>query len=220
MSLWAVSANVILLFSAGLGSWWFIGRKAPLYFQILTLAVLCYATVALYRSVYYFCYGAFYQEPGITLLGFFGCFLFLFSANFGQFDSFIDDRSEAFLKYRLIALIAPAVLLLSAVLFALTAKGRIPTAALVLTLIGFVPAIPASYYDLKHLIMPDMGFSFTEGVRLCNLFALLIEMLEAVRLFASVSGSQAVKDICLLCISAAFLGLTLFARRGRKLWSL
>lgn len=220
MSVFAIFANVILFFSAVLGGWWFIGRKSPLYFKILTQATVCYATVALYRSVYYFCYGAFYQEPGITFLGFFGCFVFLLSANYGQFDSFIDDRSKEFLKYRLIALIAPLMLLFFAVLYVLTAKNRVPITALALTIIGFVPAVPASYYNFKHLIMPDMGFSFTEGVRFCNLFALLIEGFEMVRLFASAVGQQTAEDVCLFFVALAFLGLTLFAKRGHKLWSL
>ena len=220
MSAWAVFAGVILLFSAGLSSWWFLGQKSPLYFQILTLATVCYVTVVMYRSVYFYCYGTFYQEPGITFLGFFGCFLFLFSANFGQFDSLIDDRSKAFLPYRLIALVAPVVYAAFLAVLALTAKDRLPTFALVLTLVGFAPAIPASYYNLKHLILPDMGYSFTKGVRLCNLFALLVEGLELARLFASVAGQQTAEDICLFCVSFAFLGLTLFAKRGRELWFL
>ena len=220
MSVFAILANVILLFSAGLGIFWFIGRKRPLYFQILTLAIICYSTVALFRSVYYFCYSTFYQEPGITFLGFFGCFMFLLSANFGQFDSFIDDRSKVFAKYRLIALIAPAVILLFEVLYGLTAKNRVPTTALVLTLVGFAPAVPASYYNLKHLIMPDMGYSFSKGVRFCNLFALFIEAFELMRMFALAMGNQMAQDICLLCVALSFLGHILFAKRGLKLWFL
>ena len=220
MSVWSVLANVILLSSAGLGGFWFIARKSPLYFRILALATMCYATVATYRLLYHFCYGTYFQAPGITFLGFFGCFLFLFSANFGQFDSFIDDRSKAFQSYRLIALIAPAVLFVFVVLYALTAKDLIPTTALALTIIGFAPAIPASYYNLKHLIMPDMDYSFTRGARSCNLFALLIEVFELMRLFASAVGQQTAEDICLLCVALSFLGLTLTAKRGHKLWSL
>ena len=220
MSVWSVLANVILLSSAGLGGFWFIARKSPLYFRILALATMCYATVATYRMLYHFCYGTYFQAPGITFLGFFGCFLFLFSANFGQFDSFIDDRSKAFQSYRLIALIAPAVLFVFVVLYALTAKDRIPTTSLVWALIGFAPAVPASYYNLKHLIMPDMGYSFTGGVRLCNLFALLTEGLELVRLFFLLDGQQTEEDVCLVLIALSFLGLTLFAKRGHKLWSL
>lgn len=220
MSVFGIISNLIMLSSAGLGLWWFIGRKAPLYFKILMLASVCYATISTYRSLYYYCYNEFYREPGITFLGFFGCFLFLLSANFGQFDSFIDDRSKQFRKYRLIALAAPAVFLVCTIILALTAKNKITTGSLILTIVGFAPVIPASYYNLKHLIFPNMDFSFTEGIRLCNLFALLVEVFEAARLFASVNGLQTAEDVCLLFVALAFLGLILSAKRGHKLWSL
>lgn len=220
MSVFFVLGNAILFLSAGLCIFWFSGKKTPLYFRILMLATACYATVSLFRAVYYFCYGSFYREPGITFLGFFGCFLFLFSANFGQFDSLIDDRSSALMKYRLIALAAPAVLLFFLAVFALTAKDLLPTLPLIVTVVGFLPAVPASYYNLKHLLMPDMGFSFSKGVRLCNLFALLAEVFELARLYASAAGEQTAENVFLFCVALSFLGLTLFAKRGMKLWYL
>ena len=42
----------------------------------------------------------------ISELAYFGCYLFLLSANMGQFDSFVDDGRKEFNKYRLLALLA------------------------------------------------------------------------------------------------------------------
>ena len=45
-----------------------------------------------------------------------------------------------------------------------------------------------------------------------HLFALLVEVFEAARLFASVNGLQTAEDVCLLFVALAFLGLILSAR--------
>jgi hypothetical protein len=88
----------------------------------------------------------------VSILGFIGYSLFIFSANYGTFDSLVDDGSDDLTKYRRKAYLAPLLFILTAVIILFSPAHlslRIPCAIEVL----FMGA--TSYYDYKHVIIPD-----------------------------------------------------------------
>ena len=106
----------------------------------------------------------------VGLLGTIGSFLFFLTANYGQMDSLADDGSPAMRKYRWIALAAPlTVLAMYAVTILVSGWGEQAVVDGILTLvIG-----QASYYHLKHLIVPDVKGAIIYSIRGYNLMALI-----------------------------------------------
>ena len=151
----------------------------------------------------------------IGLLGSFGLFAFLFSASFGQIDGLGDDRSKELRKYRLIALIAPVVM--SAIL-ALTIFSGIELKMQIVYVVLYVPAILASYYNLKHLIIPDIDDGILSAIRKYNLTVLIMILLTLI--------SAASKQYDFTVIYAVLNVLTgisapivfYFAKRGSEAW--
>ena len=101
----------IVPFLASLGAFMygvkhFFKKGKAYYLQIVTMAFGCYAM----GSFYYLCQSITAEEvpEGFTAayLGRIGFFLFLFTANFGQMDGLLDDRTPAFKRFRYIALLA------------------------------------------------------------------------------------------------------------------
>ena len=102
-----------------------------------------------------------------------GSFLFLFSANYGQMDSLVDDGSKQFRKTRIIALIAPIVMI--AMWGVLASKGFTAKTAI----IGIETLIiaMAAYYHLKHIIIKDVDFGLIRVIRNYNILALVYAFL-------------------------------------------
>lgn len=114
------------------------------------------------------------KDFNIGLLGIFGMFAFIFSASYGQIDGLGDDHSRELRKYRLLALIAPIVnaIILMAIVF-----SGIEVHMQIIYAILFLPAILASYYNLKHLIIPDVELGILACIRKYNLVALIMTVL-------------------------------------------
>lgn len=211
-------SDVLLLAASVYGIRTFLIKNSPLYFKILTLATLCYANVSIFRMLYYLCFSENFQGLGITFLGYFGCYLFLFSANFGQYDSFIDDRTDFFKKYRNVSFVAPIIILILLIAYLITNADEAITLANIVTFVGYVPAIIASYYNLKHSLIPDMDFEFIKWVRRANICALFIEVFDVLRILTSNLFENVIGAMLSVAIAVAFLMMLIFAQRSRKTW--
>ncbi len=151
----------------------------------------------------------------VGYLGTFGCFMFLFSANFGQMDGFIDDGSKATRKYRFWSLSAPGILALGMIpLFFSPAS----TAMRIVTVIVLIPALLSSYFNLKHLIFPDMGFGFVKAIRPCNLCALALAALCQTELISSAWQVEFLHITIAILLSPVCVLLIFAAERGTRLW--
>lgn len=213
-----VFADLILLAAAIYGICAFFFKKAALYFRILTLATLCYASCALFKALYYLCYSEDIKGLGITFLCYFGCFLSLFCANYGQYNTLIDDGSRRFRKYRISAVAAPVFTLGLLLYYILSNVENTTVFNNVINFIGYFPAVLASYYNLKHFLVPDMDFTFIRWIRRINLCALLIECLSILHAFLSANGYRLLSAFSALAVAICFLLMLLFAERGRKTW--
>ena len=213
-----VLSDLILAAAVIYGVASFFLKKSPLYFRILTLATVCYAGTSVFRLLYRLCYREDFPGMGITLLGIFGCYLFLFSANYGQYDSLIDDRSPRFRKYRVFALAAPLAVLSLLLVYTVGNAGHTTAVRNVMTGIGFLPAVAASYYNFKHFIIPDMGFHFVRWVRRANLCALVIEVADIVRVLLVATVGAWAGAIAALVVSACFFAMLVLAGKGRQSW--
>ncbi len=194
----------------------FFRPKKALYAQMITLSLGCIAFGRLYNIVRLMTGGNLTDSFQLGFLGLIGSLMFFFSSNYGTVDSLVDDYSKEFTKYRVIALAAPvaAVLMyLGLFLFGnVSPIWKIQGAALTL----FV--LPASYFNLKHLIFPDVEFGVVKCLRPYNLLALIYTAAIFVECFAM---SRDIEFLTLICccvtgiITAAMIPTIV---RGLKKW--
>lgn len=153
----------------------FFKKGKAYYLQIVTMAMGCYAMGSLYHLCQSFTTGDLADGFTAAYLGRIGFFLFLFTANYGQMDGLLDDRTPTFKKYRYIALIAPAaaVLLYLPCLFA-----DMPYSTKLSLSFIWVGAILSSYFNFKHAIISDLGFGFAKAIRPYNICALILTFTE------------------------------------------
>lgn len=143
-----------------------------MYFMFILFAIMS----AFLSRIYYFVTVALYGSiPDIFNLGFIGyaaMFLYMLFANYGQIDCLVDDRKTLKARYRIIPIIFPAAELAFSVysLFFGTADITVRASFVVIS----VAAGFAGYFNIKHLIIPDVDFGIVKSIRGYNLIAFLI----------------------------------------------
>ena len=153
----------------------FFQPKKAMYAQMITLAVGCTAFGKLYQVVRLLTGGEIFNEFQLGLLGMIGSLVFLFSANFGVMDSLADDRSKKYLKYRLIPAVLPIFGIVFYIFFFFCGDFSVLSKVAAAVIIFF--AGQASYFNLKHLIFPDVDYGVIKCQKLYNLLALLFAIL-------------------------------------------
>ena len=197
-------------------------KKKPLYFQLYVLACGCIMLERLIELAAAICET---EAGGMTAAGFFGMLsfaLFILSANRGTLDGIVDDRREGRnRRARLLALAAPAVTAPLVVADVLVHAGKTTPASGILLFIALIPVIPASYYNLKHLLLPMDEIGLLRATRPCNVFALLfLTVNTAFDLLSVISAEFAVTAVC--SIGSAVLAALLVAGavKGEKRWKI
>ena len=190
-------------------------KKNPLYYQLLVCAAGCFALQQLSAAVTALCGGS-SESVTVGMFGFFGCNFFLLSANFGTLDRIVDDGSATNNAAKRLAFLAPAVMAVCLVLVFF--MWRSDLFAAIVMMIVLLPALPASYFNLKHLLLPMDDFGFLRATRRCNLAALALYLVTVAYLLALGSGSTAAANAAVLVMSASALWLVFSAEGGAKAW--
>lgn len=195
----------------------FFRPKKAMYKKMVGCALGCLFIERLYEIVQYVVVGDLPQLFQIGTFGNIGCFMFLFSANFGAIDSLIDDRSDKLKKYRLAALAAPAVALIAAaaILFSPSYPGRKIACAVEVLFAG-----ASSYYSLKHLIIPKEYSDFLSGMRAFHITSLVLAAAVALEdiIWCYQVRVQAAWYIPYAVLLFAMLALAPALERGTKQW--
>lgn len=190
-------------------------KKKPLYLQMLVCAAGCFALEELSSLVSLWCNAA-SGLFSIGMLGILGCNFFLLSANYGTLDKIVDDNGNK--KVRFYALAAPAVLtvLLAA---ACAAKRKFDFSSAIRVLV-MLPALPASYFNLKHVLLPKDDFGFLSASRPCNIAALCFYVICEIHIWLSFLAITPAAEASLLLMSLASFGLVFSAVKGAKIWGI
>ena len=195
----------------------FFRPKKALYVQMITLAVGCTAFGNLYQVIRLLTVGDIFNEFQLGLLGTIGSLSFLFSANYGVMDSLADDGTKRFLKYRLISLALPAVEFALYAFFFL--RGSFPPLIKVTAGVITLFAAGTSYFNLKHLIMPDVDFGVIKCLKLYNLLALIFAFFCIVEISAYAFDNEAAAVSADLVTGVVMLLMTPVVERGLKKWT-
>ena len=182
-------------------------KKQPLYFRLMIFPIACQLFSRAFYIVTLLCYGELPDGFNIGFLGFAAFFLFLYLPNVGAIDDLLDEEGRGYKRYRLLALILPAAELALAV-FALSYEAvsldvRISYAVLLL-LAGL-----AGYFNLKHLIIPDVEGGIIGALRRFNALCIAFELLTLAEVGAYCCSlwTPVVIQVLLGVLSVVFLPL-------------
>ena len=170
--------SLAMTVSAGIGFVYglvrFFRDDSALYVRMIILSVGCAMFGRLFETLQYLVNGELGSGFHVGMLGIIGSFLFLASANFGQMDSIVDDRSSRFRKTRMISFAAP--LLIIAIWCVIAVLNGLDQRTIPLGVQSLFIAM-ASYFHLKHLIIKDVQFGLIKAIRSYNLLALIYALL-------------------------------------------
>ena len=184
---------------------------------MITLSVGCMAFGRLYQVVRLITIGDILENFQLGVFGVIGGLLFLFSANFGAMDSLADDGSKEFTKYRIIPLLAPIPATMIYVVFLLIPDFPILVKVVSAVITAFVAC--ASYYNLKHLIFPDVDYGVINCLKTYNFLALVFEYLCIAEMLANSRGNEIVALIIGVLMGAVLIVIVPTVERGIKKWT-
>lgn len=207
---------LIAAFAFGFGAAKLFKKRKPMYLQILVSAAGCFSIQQLSYLVNLWC--GVTEAVSIGMLGIFGCNFFLLSANFGTLDKIVDDGKGSG-RARAVSVIAPAVTAVLAAAVFLSWKDRDLFCA-VMWLVMLVPALPASYFNLKHILLPTDPFGFLKATKPCNVAALSFYTVTAAYGICSAGAGSTVAGILSVLMSLSVLALSLCAVKGASKWGI
>ena len=207
---------LIAAFAFGYGAAKLFKKKKPMYLKLLVCAAGCFALQQLSYTVNLWCNVT--APVSIGMFGIFGCNFFLLSANFGTLDKIVDDGRGSG-KARAISVIAPIVMAVLAVAAFLSWKDKDMFCA-VMWLFMLIPSLPASYFNLKHILLPMDPFAFLRATKPCNIAALVFYIVTAAYVIFSATMGSSVSSILSVLMSLSALALSLCAVKGAKRWGI
>lgn len=200
-----------------LGAIKLFGTKKPFYMKLLVCAAGCFMLEQQLLLINLWC--GVKEMFSIGMLGILGCNYFLLSANYGTLDKVVDDGSKQNRTAKLLAVIASVVVAIACINVFIAWKDKDIICA-VMWVLMLLPAIPASYFNLKHILLPADGFGFLRATRFCNISALVLYIVMAAFAACSASESSRLVGIFSCLMSLAVLGITISAIRGAKKWGI
>ncbi len=192
--------------------------KAALYAQMITSAMGCAALGRLYYIAVLVCDGSIPRTFNTGVLATIGCFMFIFSANFGQMDSLCDMSEPKNKKVRFLALLAPLLLLGAAVGIWIFCGERLVLKVTAMVQIVFL--MQASYFNCKHLLIHDVEFGIIGSIRGYNLVMLLLELLYTAEIVCNVFLWEKLLLIVSLAMSVCLLLVIPMLKKGGKRWKI
>ena len=215
--IYGVASFAVAAAAFWLGAIKLFGTKKPLYMKLLVCAAGCFMLEQQLLLINLWC--GVKEMFSIGMLGILGCNYFLLSANYGTLDKMVDDGDKKNRAARLIAIIAPVVVTIACFNVFLVWKDKDIICA-VMWVLMLLPAIPASYLNLKHILLPADDFGFLRATRFCNISALVLYIVMAAFAACSASDSSRLVGIFSCLMSLAVLGVTVSAIRGAKKWGI
>ena len=195
----------------------FFREKSALYIRMIVFSIGCAMLGRLFETLQFLVNGQLSGNFHLGMLGVAGSFLFLFSANFGQMDSIVDDGSAQFRKTRLIALAAPLVVA-AMWIWLVVAKGF--TGRTIAYGVEAILIALAVYFHLKHLLIKDVDFGLIRAIRHYNLLALVYALLSMAEMIVkSFNISAAFTIIIYILQCAVMLAFIPVLERGVKKWT-
>ena len=214
--IFGLASFVVAAFAFGFGAAKLFRKKRPMYLQLLVCAAGCFALQQL--SFVVNLWSGVTEAVSVGMIGIFGCNFFLLSANFGTLDRIVDDGKGSG-KPRALAVCAPVVTAALAAATFLAWKDRDMFSA-VMWLVMLLPSLPASYFNLKHILLPTDPFALLRATKPCNIAALVFYVVTAAYGISAATLGSTVSGILSVLMSLSVLSLSLCAVKGASKWGI
>ena len=189
----------------------------PMYFRLPVAATGCYVLEELWVVVNTL-FGNYSSFISVRLFGIFGFFCFLLCANRGGIDKTVDDGNQKNRKARIIALTAPILLFAVCLIGAFNKFGKDDLPSVILALAVFAPSFPASYYNLKHLLLKNDDMGFLGCIKGCDIISLIIFALNLLYLIKLPENLYIISYISDIIMALLVFTLIIFSIKGGKKW--
>lgn len=221
MNIYIIVVHAVMLLCAAFGFVYgvkyFFKRGAALFAQLITCSLACFGLCHLFCIVLCAVDGEIADGFNVSQLGMVGGFLFMLSASYGQMDDLSDSSSEQNKKYRVIALVAPVIVAVIAA-FAIVMNRNMATR--IISLIMYVFIGFAAYFNLKHLIIPDVENGILKAVRQYNFIALVLELMTALEIMSGNLNWNIAEIVFSGICAAAYAVMIPILKKGVVKWTI
>ena len=152
-------------------------KRGILFLQVITCALGCYLLGDVYHLCYYISTNRLANGFYLGSLGWIGGMAFLLSSYYGAMDSLVDDGRKEYIKYKIISLAAPVLIVL---MYGATFLSIITLGKKINGLIMMITILPVSYFALKHIVLPDVDLGIVRVLRNYNCLILVLCVLESI----------------------------------------
>ena len=132
-------------------------------------------------------------------------------------DSLADDGSKALRKYRLIPLIAPIAALAIYVVFILFYD--LPALPKIMGGVLTFFVMETTYFNLKHLILPDVDFGVIKCLKPYNLAVLIYALICMAEMVSISRANEALIAVLGILTGLILPVIVILVERGIKKWT-
>lgn len=192
-------------------------RRVPMYFMLHICGVWCFAIRLIYIFLIQACGGVYDEAGSLGFLGIGGMFAFFTTANYGTFNSLIDDKSQKIHLIRTIALLN-ALFVAGLIAFEMVYAHDLTLFNIITLLISLFPVPFCVYFCTKFLLMKSRGDNLLIGVKPLNLATLLICFGILFYNYFNITDNALGMDITFGVYSVCMVAEVFLADWGRKRW--
>ncbi len=206
-----------VLFAAVAGMLLMFKKKVPMYFMLYICGVWCFAIRLIYIGLIELC-GEVYNEAGsLGFLGIGGMFAFFTTANYGTFNSLIDDKGKKIHLIRILSLLN-AMFVIGLIVLEMIYADDLTLFNIITLVISLFPVPFCVYFCTKFLLMKSNGDRLLIGVKPLNLSTLLICFGILFYNFFNITDNKLGMDIAFGLYSVCIVAEVFLADWGRKKW--
>ena len=194
----------------------FFRPKRALYAQMITLAMGVIGFGRLFLIFRIVTGGEITETFQLGFIGMFASFLFFFSANYGAVDSLIDDSIERSFASKLVTFLAPVVVIVLYIAFFIFAD-----VSLMWKIFGGILSFNialSTYFNMKHLLSPDIDKGVVTCLRPYNLLALIYAVSVVVECIGLSHGNDVLTFVAGIISAISIILIIPLIQRGVKKW--
>lgn len=206
-----------VLLASVIGMFMMFRKKVPMYFMLYICGVWCFAIRLIYIGLIYLCGEVYNEASSLGFLGLGGMFAFFASANYGTFNSLIDDKGKKIDLIRIVALLNALFVIALSAFEMIYADGLTPF-NIVAIVISLFPVPFCVYFCTKFLLMKSDNDKFLIGVKPLNLSTLFICFGILFYNYFNLTGNKLGMDISFGVYSVCIAAEVFLADWGRKKW--
>ncbi len=192
-------------------------KKVPMYFMLHICGVWCFAIRLIYIFLIQVCGEVYNEASSLGFLGIGGMFAFFSTANYGTFNSLIDDKSQKVHLIRTVALLN-ALFVIGLIIFEIIHADGLTRFNIITLLISLFPVPFCVYFCTKFLLMKSNGDNFLIGVKPLNFATLLICFGILFYNYFNITDNELGMSIAFGVYSVCIVAEVFLADWGRKRW--